>query len=279
MIVVGTRFYPADEGGTRRQEGARRSILSLEHVVPVNLQFADESFAPDGFLTLPVLRRDSRLMISASGPRMPVIAEMLDRLADVARDRGCRYFLFANADIELTQDAVRWIVSGARDAYAFSRADLEPVTRRRIGMMTLGLDAFAFDVNWWERERRRFRPYVAGALWDNVYAAILCSHGRGQIVSDRQLVFHERHVSSWRPEGPFAAYNGFLAALDSPYFSRWAVYASRLQDAAAEGRTIDCDAVMRNVFSGPLLTPSGHARHAVRSALARIRYARIRRQT
>jgi hypothetical protein len=252
-------------------------MLGLDGVIPINLQFTDETYAPDGFRTFPVLRLDSHGLAGAPGRRMPIIGEMLDRLADVARDAECRYFMFVNSDIEVTRDAVRLVIDGARDAYAFSRADVDPDTRAFVGMMILGIDAVAFDVAWWTRERHRFRPYSAGPYWDNVYASIICSHGRGQIVSDRRLVYHERHPATWDPEGPLARYNGFLAALDAPYFSRWAVYVSRLQDAAAAGRTIDCDAVARDVFSGPLLTPAGRARHAARSALARIKYARRRR--
>src|SRR5215471_21398432 len=230
MIAIGTRFYPADESGTRRQESARRAMLALDGVISVNLQFTDETYAPAGFRTLPVLRLDSHVLARAPGRRMPVISEMLDRLADVARGAGCRYFMFVNSDIEVTEDAVSFVIDGARDAYAFSRADVDPDTRAFAGMMILGIDAVAFDVAWWARERHRFRPYSAGPYWDNVYASIICSHGRGQIVSDRRLVYHERHPATWDPDGPLARYNGFLAALDAPYFSRWAVYISRLQD-------------------------------------------------
>src|SRR5579859_6675029 len=174
MIVVGARFYPSDENGTRRQERARASILGLKDVVPVNLQFTDETLAPAGFRTLPVLRHDSRTVTGRPGARMPIMSEMLDRLADVASERGCRYFMFVNADIRVSEDAVRWIVDGGRDAYTFSRADVDPATGAFAGMMILGIDAVAFDVAWWRRERRRFRPYISGPpYWDNVYAAVM----------------------------------------------------------------------------------------------------------
>ncbi len=254
-------------------------MAALPDAIPINLQFSDESFSPDGFHTLPVLRRDSRIITGAPGRRMPVIRDMLDSLADVARARACRYFLFVNADIEVTPDALAWIADRGMDAYAFSRADLDPATRAFAGMMTLGLDGFAFDVAWWERAHRHFRPYVAGGVWDNVYAAVLCARGRGQIVSDQRLLFHERHPSTWSADDASAVYNGFLAALDAPYFSRWAEYSWRLDAAAAEGRAVDCDAIVRDVFSRPLLTPAGYARHAARMALARVRYAYQRRMS
>jgi hypothetical protein len=277
MMVIGARFYPSDEGGSARQARARAAILALRDVVPVNLQFTDETFAPEGFRTLPVLERDARIVTGASGARMPVVSEMLDRLADVACEHGSRYFMFLNADIQVTADAVAWIVENGRDAYAFSRADIDPASGTFAGMMILGIDAVAFDLSWWTRHRHRFRPYVSGPCWDNVYASIMCTHGNGQIISDRRLVYHEQHPSTWRPEGPYAEYNGFLAALDAPYFSRWVDYINRLQDAAAAGRPVDCDAVAREVFSGPLLTPAGYARHVARRVRAHLRYACQRR--
>ena len=273
MIAVGTRYYPSDENGNGRQERAREAMLRLKNVVRVNLQFADESSAPEGFTTLPVLKQDSRTLTGAAGPRMPAMSEMLDRLADVARSQGCRYFLYAHADIQVTQEAIDWIVSAGLDGCALSRGDVDPGTGTFAGMMVLGTDAFAFDVGWWTRERRRFRPYLAGAYWDNVYAAIICSHGRGRIVSERPLIYHEQHPATWRTDGPCAEYNGFLAALDAPYFSRWAAYVSRVQQRIAAGAPVDSDALAAEVFSGPLLSPAGYARHVARSARARVRYA------
>src|SRR5262249_60705298 len=114
-----------------------------------------------------------------------------------------------------------------RAPYGSSRGVLAPATGPLRGMLIPGIDAVAFQIGWWTRERRRFRAYISGPpYWDNVYAAIMCSHGRGQIISDRRLIFHEQHPSTWRPEGPLADYNGFLAALDAPYFSPRAVYIS-----------------------------------------------------
>src|SRR5262245_13518767 len=139
MIVVGSRYYPSDEGGTRRQQRARAAILGAAGVVPVNLQFTDETLAPEGFHTWPVLEHDSRTVTGASGARMPIMSEMLDRLADVARERGCRAFMFVNADNEVTQDAVDWVAGGRHDAYAFSRADVDPATGAFAGMMIRGI--------------------------------------------------------------------------------------------------------------------------------------------
>ncbi|HTM26132.1 MAG TPA: hypothetical protein VL225_13125 [Vicinamibacterales bacterium] len=274
MLTIGTQFFPADGDVERRQRRARQALLALESVRIVNLQFADESFAPDGFVTMPVLRRDSLTVTGGGRRRKPIVSEMFDALAAAAD--GCRYFAFINADIEVTPAAIERILSGGRDGYAFCRADLHPVTREPEGVQLFGLDMFAIDVAWWARERRRFRPYIAGeACWDNVYASLICSHGNGEIVHDDPGILHERHPGG-RHGGLFAAYNGYLAALDAPYFSRWATYVLRLQERRAAGAHVDPAQLVQEVFGGPPLSLSGRIRHVGRALKARVRFARDR---
>jgi hypothetical protein len=273
MIVVGTRFYESNANANGRQQRAREAIRGLEGVIPINLQFADETFAPEGFRTLPVLQQDSRKVSGGAGARMPIVSEMLDRLADVARDHHCRAFMFHNADIRVAQGAVDLAGTGDYDGIAFCRADLDPATGAFAGMM-VGVDAVAFDLAWWTEHRRLFRPYISGPpCWDNVYAAVICSHGRGTIVTDRELIYHEQHPSTWSAAGAFAEYNGMLAALDAPYFSRWMRFVTAVRDARSSGQPYDTAHIVSQAFSGPLLSPAGRARHAGRQVLARLRYA------
>ncbi len=279
MIVVGSRFYVSDDNGNGRQERARVAARRLGSAFPVNLQFTDETLAPEGFHTLPVLAQDSRTVTgTTAGARMPIMSEMLDRLADVAAGRGCGAFMFFNADIQVSQQAVDWVASGRFDACAFSRADVDPKTGAFAGMMITGIDAVAFSVDFWRRERRRFRPYISGPpYWDNVYAAVICTHGRGDIISDRRMIDHELHPSTWSPSGAFAEYNGYLAALDAPYFSRWATYIAGLQQAGAPDSGVDAAPIREAVFKGPLLSPAGRAWHVGRQLRARSRYRRLQR--
>jgi hypothetical protein len=272
MIAIGTHFHPANPDGERRQTRARAALLQLEGVVPINLQFFDATFAPEGFLTLPVLRRDSRTVTGARGIRKPIVSEMFDALADIARARGCRYFAYLNADIEVTPAAVALILAGDRDGYAFSRVDVDPATGAEVGVEIFGLDMFAVDTGWWTRERRRFRPYIAGeACWDNVYAALICAHGRGDVINERPGIYHARHAAAWH-DGPFADHNGFLAALDSPYFSRWVQYATRLDDIRKRGTAQDRRNLLVDTLTTPRLSARESAVHVARQLRARIRY-------
>src|SRR4051812_834130 len=276
MITIGTRFYPAAADAERRQQHARDALLRLPGTHAVNLQFTDETFRPDGFDTRPVLRQDARTITGADGARKPIVLEMFDALAAIAASRGDRYFVYLNADIEVTADAVRRIAGGGRDGYAFCRVDLAEGSRSPLAVLLMGLDLFAIDVNWWTRERRRFRPYIAGeALWDNIYAAVLASHGNGEIVDADPGIRHEQHAVNWG-DGPYATYNGYLAALDAPYFSRWAAYHAALESARATGGALDRDALSREIFGPPLLQGLAYPRHLARSARARLRYALAR---
>jgi hypothetical protein len=277
MVTIGTRFYPASDDSERRQARARAALAALPGVRRVNLQFADETFRPDGFETRAVLQLDSTRVTGGGRVRKPIVSEMFDALADAAAERGDRYFAYLNADIEVTPEAVSRIADGGRDAYAFCRIDLAPGTRETRDVLLLGLDVFAADVTWWRRERRRFRPYIAGeALWDNVYAAVMASHGRAEIVDLEPGVYHEQHAASWGG-GLFAEYNGCLAALDAPYFSRWAHYVAALQ-SARDGLVIDRDRLRQEIFGGPLLSGLDYPRHLARDVRARVRYAWRRRK-
>jgi hypothetical protein len=276
MIAIGTRFYPAEPASERRQARSRASLLLLGPVLPVNLQFVDETYSPDGFRTLPILRQDSRTITGAAGTRKPIVSEMFDALAGVARAEGCRYFAYLNADIQVTPAALETVLQGDRDAYAFSRMDLDPVSGAELGVELFGLDMFVIDAGWWARERRRFRPYIAGeACWDDVYASILCAHGRGEIVNERPGIFHERHPTLWNA-GPFAEHNGFLAALDAPYFSRWCHYAMQLNDARKAGTPLDPRRLARETLGDARLSVRETALHAARTMRARFRHARRR---
>lgn len=273
MIAIGTQFFPAGADSARRQARARAALLELDGVVPINLQFVDEAFEPDGFRTLPVLRQDSRTVTGAAGPRKPVVSEMFDALADAARSAGCRYFAYLNADIKVTPAALEPILAGKHDGYAFSRTDVD-CSGAELGVQIFGLDMFAIDAGWWARERRRFRPYIAGeACWDNVYAALICAHGRGTIINERPGIVHERHRAV-RNEGAFARHNGYLAALDAPYFSRWANYATRLDEMRKAGTPVDGPRLVNSTLADARLSARETAVQAARQLRARFNHAR-----
>jgi len=278
-LLLGVNAFPARGEAADRQARALTSWRGLEGVRLANLGWKGDVLEVEGFATHPVLREDSRTASGRLGPRKPIVREVFDRLAAIAAAEGCRWFAYANSDIAWTQAAVDAVVRGGRQAYAFSRGDVDPRTGEVVEVVTAGVDAFVFDVAWWSANRRRFRDYIGGEpIWDNVYAAILLAHSDGVLLNREPLVRHERHpAGDWRGS-PFAHYLAYLAALDSLYFSRWAGYHGRLEALRARGAGEEEEmALQDDAFCGPF--PVG-ARlvQAGRALKARVRWAAQRRR-
>src|ERR1051325_7390130 len=109
----------------RRQQAAIDAVTTLSGAIPINLQWRDEICARGEMETLAVLRHDARSVLGLPVRRKPIVRELFDALAHAARARGCRYFAFYNADIEISQAAVDTIAQGGRQTYAFSRMDVD----------------------------------------------------------------------------------------------------------------------------------------------------------
>ncbi|HEY6212507.1 MAG TPA: hypothetical protein VIW45_09490 [Vicinamibacterales bacterium] len=277
-LLVGSNFYNGDASAMRRQQAAIDAVTALRDVVPVNLQWRSERGTNDDACerpdmeTLAVLQHDSRSILGRAVRRKPVMPELFDALADAAAPRRCRYVAFYNADIVVTQEAIDAIVRGGRQSYGFSRMDVDRESGRDLGLMPNGIDMFAFDVAWWRSERHRFRDYILGEwFYDPVFAALMLRYGDGLILNRRGEIRHEVHEHK-PPSGPAAEYNGYLAALDSPYFSMWATYRTRLDELRARGATEEEElALQRGVFRRPMSLGSA-LYHAARCTKAFVRY-------
>ena len=277
-VLVGMNFFPATGAAARRQARAMAALKALGRAACVNVQWTDERFEVAGIPTIATLRRDARTVTGRPGPRKPIVSDILDALAPLARDRGCRYFLHTNADIEIAPAALARIEDEGRDGYAFTRTDVDPDTGADLGAMLFGVDAFAFDVSWWERHRSRFRAYIAGEpVWDDVYTAVLLSHSNGQFVTSEGLIRHERHETTWTA-GPYAAYTALLAALDRPYFSLWAVFHAELTALRAAGADAAAEEALRRRVFTPGAARRGWLVQQLRAARARARYAMTQRR-
>jgi hypothetical protein len=75
------------------------------------------------------------------------------------------------------------------------------------------------------------------------------------LLNREPLLRHERHAAGdWRGS-PFAAYLNHLAALDRPYFTRWAIYHDQLQAVRTRGAPAQEEiALQRRVFGGGFST-------------------------
>ena len=273
-VLLGTQFYAGSADAMRRQEQAIDALLRLRDVALVNLQWVDEVYERPEIETLAVLRQDSRTVTGLPVGRKPIMPELFDALAGAAAARGCRYFGFLNADILVSQAAIDVIAREARDAYAFSRREVDAETGRELSLILNGLDLFVFAAEWWRRERHRFRPYIlAEWFYDCVFGALMACHGDGLILNRDGEIRHEAHPHA--PSGPLAQYNGYLAALDAPYFSLWVGYRQRLDELRQRGASeADERALQREIFVWRPSWPSLLV-HVGRQLKARWRYRRL----
>ena len=275
-VLVGSNFYNGDADAMRRQQAAVDAVVALSGVAPVNLQWRDEVVERREMETLAVLEHDSRSVLALSTRRKPIMPEIFDALAAAAASRSCRYFAFYNADIVVTQAAVDAIAGLGKQSYAVSRMDVDAGTGRELGLMLNGLDLFAFDVAWWRAERHRFRAYILGEwFYDPVFASLMLRYGDGLVLNRGGEIRHDAHEHR-PPSGPAADYNGYLAALDSPYFSMWVAYRAQLDALRGRGASEAEElALQREVFSRPARIGAA-AYHAARCAKAFVGY-RVKR--
>ena len=278
-LIVGINYFPGNDDLIRRQAAAVAALRTLQRVHPVNVQFYDEVQSVEGLRELAVLRNDSRLVSGRAGPRKPIVTEVFDRLADEADRVSAEWFLLINSDIILTQAAVDLVLDGGYEALVFARTDFDTPGRANPELLIYGQDAFAVRVDWWRRNRGRFREYILGDyVFDNVYTAQLLCHARAVLVDGGHYLWHERHPTTTASTSPFGRYAQFLAALDTPYFSLWAQYAHRVQnDPTATEGAVGHTALQREVFHHQ---PGVGARlvQSLRSLKAVVRYHWYRRR-
>jgi hypothetical protein len=242
------------------------SWTTLPGVRLINLQFADDPSPARhaAFETRAVLRDDSRTVTGASGPRKPIVRELLDHLVDAAVRSGSEFAGFSNADILISPAAIERVASGTHDAVVFSRMDIDPVTGAPLGEFFSGQDTLFIRPSAYRAVRPRLRPYVVGEMpWDVVYTSILLTHARTALVNRGDECRHVIHETIW-VDSPFAPHAWRLAHQDWTYFARWYRYyypAKALREAG--GALAQEDALRSRVF-GPL-SPAERLLHRYRS--------------
>jgi hypothetical protein len=250
-ILLGTSVS-GRAGAAAREAPAQASLAALASAgaaICLNLSFHDDPPAPSPLESLPRLRLDARQVSGVSGPRKPVVSEMLDVLVSEAERRGIGRAGIVNGDIVVTPAAVECAAATPLRAVALARTDRG--NGAPDSLLRHGLDMFTCDVSFWRRERRRFRAYLLGEpVWDNVYAAIAACHGGG-IVNRAGLLVHARHPSAFAAS-PYARYIQLLAARDSAYFSLWCAYVARAGAGGPGALDAAADAAMqREIFQAP----------------------------
>jgi hypothetical protein len=233
----------------QREAAAQAALAALAGADCVNLAFHDDPPAPGILPQRRALRQDGPGLSGVPGPRKPVVSEMLDVLAAEAAARGIPRIGLVNGDIIVLPAAVDRLASFDRPAAAIARTDVGGGAPE--ATLLHGIDMFVFDRAFWERERRRFRPYLLGeTIWDNVYASIAACHG-GAILNRERLILHERHDSATLGS-PFGRYLHGLATRDRSYFTLWCTYVAEAESLRArDGSAEEERALQREIFSAP----------------------------
>jgi hypothetical protein len=275
-MIVGTHFYEGNAGAMRRQQSAAEALSRLPGVQAVNVQFQTEPWVSlPGIEMMPALLFDSVAAAGPGGPRKPLTREVFDVLARLATARGHEYFAFVNSDILILPAALETFEREVRQTYAISRYDVGDGDDGAV--LTAGIDMFVVSAEWWLRHCRRFRWYVLGdACWDNVYTAVMMCHSDGIILNREPIILHERHPVRWHDATSTARYNGFLAALDSRYFSLWCEYWARLEHARARGVSAAGQRALREEVFVWRRSATAALEQLFRSARARLNFSRLR---
>ena len=275
VIVLGTHLYPASGAAADRMWSAVETWTRLAGVHLVNLQFADDPcpVLHPAFETRPVLLHDSRTITGIQGPRKPIVREVLDCLVNAARETGCAYAGFSNADIRISEGATSRVMDGGYEAAAFSRMDIDTKTEAPLGEFFSGQDTLFVQPGAYRRVRPRLHPYIVGEMpWDVIYTSILLTHLRAELVNRGDDCQHVRHDAIW-VDSPFAQHGWRLADMDWTYFARWYRYYEEAKRLRAAGRpAAEEDAVRRRVF-GPL-SIGERAKNGYRAIRYRVHHGR-----
>jgi hypothetical protein len=268
-VILGTHIYPANGAAAGRMRRALDGWAQLSGVRLINLQFADDP-SPEvhpAFETHAVLRHDSRSVTGASGPRKPIVRELLDHLVDAA-DGGAPYAGFSNADILISPKAIARVRDGGDEAVVFSRMDID-ATGVPLGEFFSGQDTLFVRPHAYRHVRRRLRAYVVGEMpWDVVYTSILLTHVRTSLVNRGDDCRHVFHETTW-VDSPFASHAWRLARQDWTYCARWYRYYYGAKAMRAGGAPEADEEALRGSVFGPL-TAGERMRHAYRSVRYRL---------
>lgn len=270
-LLVGTSI--SGRGDARDREAAAQQALARLSddglAMAVNLSFTNDTSAVTPVETLAHLTLDAPTVTGSTGPRKPVVTEILDVLAAEAARRGCSRIGLVNADVVVTPEAIARDAESGRPAVAISRTDTGG--GEADANLLFGVDMITFDREFWRRQRHRFRAYLLGEpIWDNVFASIAVCHG-GALLNRDRLLLHPRHPSV-TAGSPYRSYLQVLAARDSFYFTAWCRYVDRVQALRARGGSADEEsALQRETFVPP--GPVARAIDGLRGSWSRMKRA------
>lgn len=230
-FLVGTHIYPAKGHDHQRLRSAFDTWRNLD-VPLINLAFADApSRNEPNFEEITCLTRDSNTATGCEGIRKPLLNDLFDGLYEAAKAKNCSYFVFSNADIQLTRNFYELVSTSELDSIIFTRLDYNESPQSTDAKLFMrGQDTYAVRTQWWAKNRQHFRSYIIGeSLWDNVYTSKFARLGRSSLSYSKDMCHHQRHDQKWNPGSSFGRYNEILRLRhDYLDYNMWSLYAKKL---------------------------------------------------
>lgn len=200
LVHVFSQFSPSDVETRRRQSLA---LTSWRKQYALNTGWASKPLADT---SLP-------RMFTDGFRQLPYIRDLLDRGCDNEPDSAI--IVFANSDIVAAPSLTTRLLQRMQftDVCYAHRRDLKVVDHLlsdasiRFGMVSPGMDLFAFRASWWRTHRLAFPDMVLGAeWWDRIMVILMEKSSRSEInIRFDDICCHQQHAAAWeRPENRYS---------------------------------------------------------------------------
>jgi hypothetical protein len=211
-------FFPVNYTDTNREKCQEEAIKCLFMrtlpFIPLALGFKEDK--PHPFIKKIKIKSLNSVKTSfktIGARKLPYIKEILNQVSAL----NCEKFGYINSDVFLSEFAYDILQKQDKDAYIFSRSDIEPITAKDFfnlnfkvvsnGDKHAGADGFFFKKEWWCKNKDSFPDnLIVGATeWDTCYRFII-KHISNNYYEGRNL-YHVQHKPSWDTISPEAINN------------------------------------------------------------------------
>jgi hypothetical protein len=229
-----------------------RLAAQFENLKLLNTFVAQEGGSREGWEHR-ALPRTAKDILGDDVPPIPVFKDVLDGASDYAKELGLSYIVYANSDIIVSPEMLRFIKvvnESGFNCQGYARTDIRfsDYSKKEswVGLHLAGTDLFVLSVDWWVENRDIFEDYIMGAYWwDCVLVGQMMIHGKLFYGSHiRGLIFHQLHETISRSESKQAKYNLRLRdEYDIGYYDMFSRYCDRVRDFIKVNRSLPTIAV------------------------------------
>jgi len=201
MINLAINYAQYSDVKRRKYQASALSILEYnkpDNVNVISFNYPDENIHCP-FMVSKSLKRDPVKDFGAER-RLPYIKEILD----LCSETNCDILGYINSDI-LIPSSFFDIFLESKDAYLFSRVDIDEVTPRQLNEKKFrviwnehpGCDGFFFKKEWWLDNRSKFNDdlIIGEPKIDDYYMLLIPSLTKNYIF--KRLVYHTYHETIW----------------------------------------------------------------------------------